>query len=470
MIRWSSRAACPALFVVLVLSGCGPEDRPLARVADRTITVRDFERAARDGAANIPLPAEQARPLLLERLVQRQLLVAAAHARGIDTTSVVRNYRRAMSDQSLLARLSSEIAPIDVGATEAEVRQLYAWRQTQYEVEIVYGPDTLMLRRARGELALGRPWAQVADEFGGMAGMPPGGSLGTRLPGTLPQPLDDAMRALKVGAIGGPYHAPQGWFLMRVTARSKAPDHPFDSQRAALLELLRQRKWQAALLAHIAALAPEYHVSHAPEGVLALFQVLSPARMGNLSAPEPDAAARRQVLATWDGGTYTLGDAMDDLNRPEIPKPGAAFMPTIRDWLRERVLTRVAFQEARRRHLDEEPAVADRVRDQVDDYVGKSVLVELASSIPPPDEAALRAAWTMLRERNPQLQNNPQAPPDWDHLGADMKQAVTNNLVQRTRDDRLAAFTDSLRRVFNTVVMPEPLKHVAWPSAAGTAP
>ena len=404
MIRSCLRAAPAALFVMLALAGCGPEDRPLARVVDRTITVRDFARAASAGGANLMmLPPDEARRGLLELLVRRQLEVAAAHARGVDTTAAFRNFRRSILEQSLLSALSSQISPPDVGASEAETRRMHEWRATASDVQLIYAPDSSLLGRCRAELAAGVPWAQVADQFGGMSGLPQGGSLGTRPPGSLPQPLDEALRTLPVGTVGGPYHAPQGWFLMRVTRRSPAPEPPFDTQRSALQQLVRQRKWTSALMTGVAALEPEYHVAFSPEAASVMALLLSPARVGGQVLP-PDAAQRGQVIATWDGGSFLLGDAWSDLERPDVNKPAAAFVPSIRDWLRERVLTRVALQEARRRHLDEEPAVVDHVRDQADEYLVKSVEAAATAGLLPPDEATLRAAWDPIRDRYPQLQ------------------------------------------------------------------
>ena len=483
------------------------------------------------------------------------LLLVAAEAHGLDTTTFTRQHRRAATEQALLAALSAQLAPADPGVSEAEVRTLYEWRRTRSDVQIVYAPDSATIALALHRIEAGDPFARVADEFGGAGMLPPGGELGFCVSGSLPQPIDDAMRTQAIGHIGGPYRASMGWFLVRVSRRVPASTHPFEQERASLENLIRQRKRQRALLAGVERLGPAHHLSLAADAGQELFRLLTPGRMGGFGSALPTAAERRHVLARFDGGAFTVGDALDDLARPEIDRPNASMVPALREWVRQRAVTRIALVEARNRHLDEEPAVAGPLADQINDYILGGEYETVRTGVTPPDEATLRATWEPVKNRFPmvrqahvlwvvvadtakalaitrgsgqgslrevahavdpaiavheetlrfpngdprwataqgalqrleagqwaspevttagfrllQLVKSEQGPVAWDQLPPEVRRSLADNLLQRSREARLSAYTDSLRRAIHPVLLPENLRGVPWPAMAGVAP
>ena len=549
MIRSTLRAAAAALLVALALAGCGMDSRPVARVGRHTLTVGDFLRSARRSGETSQLPAAQARSVALDELVRSELLLVAAEAHGLDTTSFTRQHLRAATEQALLSALSAQIAPKDGGVTEAELRTFYEWRKTQSDVQLVYAPDSLSVRQALRRIEQGVPMGQVADEFAGGNMLPPGGEMGFRLPGTLPPPLDEAMRTLPVGHIGGPYRAPMGWFLLRVSRRAPAPTHPFEDERPTLENMLRQRKWQGMLLASVSALAPAHHLAVAEDAGQVMFRLMSPGRVGGLPDTAPPAAERARVLARFDGGTLTVGDVWDDLTRPDVNKPNSSQVSSLRDWVRQRALMRLALDEARRRHLDEEPAVAGPLADQMRDYLVRGEYQTAVSHVAMPAEAEMRATWESVKDRYPMLLEaqlvwvsiadtakamalvqrggqgslrdlahavdpsivvheervrfpsaDPQwtgaqgtlqrleagqwAPPQatpagfrmtqlldkvqgavsWEQLPPESRQSLENNLLERARTARIGAYTDSLRRAIQPVLIPDALRNVPWPA------
>ena len=555
MIRSTLRAVAAALLVVFALAGCSPDSRPVARVGRHTITVGDFLRAARRSNTGMQLPPEQARPMLLQELVGNELLLVAAEAHGVDTTTFTRQHRRAATEQALLAALSAQIAPQDPGVTEAEVRTLYEWRKTRSDVQLVYASDSTSMALAVRRIEAGDPLALVANEFGGAGVLPPGGEIGFRVPGSFPQPIDDAMRTQAIGHIGGPYHAAVGWFLVRVSRRAPVPEGPFEQERAPLESLIRRRKWQATLLAGVANLGPAHHLYIATDAGQTLFRALASGRVGGLANAMPVGAQREQVLARFDGGTYTLGDAWDDLSGPDTNKPSSSMVPSLAAWVRERALLRIALVEAHDRHLDQDPTVAGPLADEMSDYILRGEAANVPARVAPPDEATLRATWEPVKDRFPmlvearvtwlvtadtakavaiargsgraslrevahavdpaitvhdetlrfpnpdpqwagaqrtlqglqagqwsspevtdtgfrmlQLVDKVQGPVAWDQLPLEVQRSLSNTLLQRARQTRLSAYTDSLRRAINPVLMPEALRNVPWPATAGGTP
>ncbi len=402
MKRSPFRAAAVALLVLVTIAGCSPGSRPVARVGNRTITVDDFARAAEVAAPNIPLPPEQAKAMLLENLVRREMLIVAAHAHGLDTTKYARGYLEANREQVLLQAVTARFTPFDPGVTEAEMREMYEWQKQAGDLQVVFAPDLRTIRLAQEKIAAGADFGAVADMFSA-GSLQPGGRMGRRSPGTLPLPLDDALRTLPVGKISEPIQTQQGWYLVRVLDRKAMDVPPFDMLRAQVHEMVRQRKWQAAFLDAVARLERAYHVKVAPDAAQTLFRLFTPGRVPGVEPWHPDAKEQAQVLATFDGGTFTLADAMEDLDRADLERPNGAMIPALYNWVRERCMTRVAMLEAKCRHLAEEPDVARTLRDKEDDYFLKSEVAYALSSLPPPDAATVRATWDAVKERYPQL-------------------------------------------------------------------
>jgi len=403
VIRSMPRAAVAALLCSLVLAGCSPGAKPVAKVGDRTLTVDDFVRAATGNELQYPAPPEQAKAALLEDLVRRELMLQSAHLHGDDTTLIARNFQRTTEERIVLQTLYERLAPPDPGVSEAETREFWKWRGEQGDAHLIYTTDRRTIEAAAGELSRGVPFTQVANEFNMPGMLPPGGALGKVVPGSLISPLDQALRSLPLHQVGGPYETSQGWFLLMVSERGAAPRPALGLEQSKLAEIIRQRKVRQTMGNALMALKREYHARIEPGAPQKIFQVLTPYRVGGETfTPTPE--ERRMVLARWDGGTYTLDDAMADLLRPDNQKPSASLLPAIEAWLEGRMLTRLALAEAGRRHLREEPAIARRIRSEVERYVLESEYSDAVHDVGEPDEAALRAAWDAVKGQYTQVQ------------------------------------------------------------------
>lgn len=404
MTRSTFRAPALLLLAALAASGCGADRRPVARVGDHTITVADFADAASRNQMQYPGPPEQAKEAILQDLVRGELMLVAAHARGTDTTATARNFERSVRDRTLMQALYAQLAPRDPGVSEAEARQMYAWRSVQADAQVIYATDETTIRHALELLDRGEPFGDVARQVNIPSMLPPGGALGFVSPGSLFPPLDAALLSQPLGKVGGPYHSPQGWFLLLVTRRMPASGLPaFELVQSQLTEAIRQRKLRETISTALFALKDSYHVTIDPWGPATMFHLLTPARVGDAPMWMPSEKDRARPMATWDGGAYTLGDAIADLQNAETQKPNASVVPALRQWIEGQVVQRLAVVEARRRHLDEEPEVARRIQSEVKNYLMEGEYNLAVAMVPPPDESVLRALWNQYQEQYPKL-------------------------------------------------------------------
>jgi hypothetical protein len=452
VIRSSVRAAAPALLLIVALSGCGPRSTPVAKVGDRTLTVEDFTRAARGNEAGVPGPPELAKAAMLRQLVERELFLVAAHQHGSDTLEATRRFAAGAERKLLLQALYQSLVPPGLAVSEGEARAMYDARREQADVNLIYTLDEAVVRLAAGRLAAGEPFDVVADQVNEPNALPPGGRLGLRSPGDLFQPLDDVMRTQPLHVVGGPWHTPQGWFLMKLNFRRPAPPAEFVQQRASLVELVRQRKQRQALSTALLALEQAHHLQVSPEGPAMLFRFLAPARAADAPHWMPDSAERATALATFDGGAYTMGDAMDALlNASDTRGPDASSLGSVRSWIQGQAVTELALLEARRRHLDQDQPVAGKVRDEVSNHLAEGEVLQAVASIPAPDPGAGHALWETLKAQYPQLRSMRLAwlsTADTAHVGALARHAAAGASLReaaRAVDPALVVHEETVR-------------------------
>jgi foldase protein PrsA len=391
-----------ALLAALVLAGCGPGDQPVARIGQRTITVDDFAYMARGNEASFPEDPEQGRTMFLEKVLEQEVLREQGRALGYDTLPAVRKVRAGLEESMLLQALQRDLGG-SPAVSEAEARRLWVDRHAQVDAQIVFTFDEGSIRRAKAALDAGTPFSQLADRFNPPSMLPPGGVVSNVLPGTLPPGLDDGVRSLRPGQVGGPYASPQGWFLIKLTRRVPATPLPFELSRSTLEEILRQRKLRTTVINGVLALEQEYHARVLPGASQTLFRYLEPLRVGGAAQWVPDSAERLQPLATFDGGAYTLGDAATDLQRTDLQRPDPNFQPGLARWLQDRIGARVALAEARRRHLNEDPDFVRAIEARVGEFVIRSVYNEATAGTNQPPEPVARELWERIKAGNPQL-------------------------------------------------------------------
>lgn len=393
--------------LALGAAGCSSTSDELIRVGDRVVTVEDFKAVARGNeSAYLGVP-DSAKALLLDDLVRRQLMLREADERGLPKDSAVVRFRRQTEDDVLWRALGSRLAPRDIGVSDGEVKQMAAWRDTASHMLVIYTLQRGAADAAVAELRAGADFASTADRFNPAGIMPPGGDLGFLVPGSLVAPLDRLLRTVPVGQLVGPVEAPgEGWFVIKVVARERRPQPPLETQAPLVREMLKQRKQRIVSLRAFDALKSEYHLAVDPAAAPLLyrrFHAPDEAQLqglGGVTLPPPPAADDPlTVLATWDGGRFTLADALADLSRPDTEPPSWNVTPLITSWIEQRALHRIGLAEARRRRLQDEPAV----RREIDERVNNFVLQSLYNTdiVPETDvrEADVRAFYESVKDR-----------------------------------------------------------------------
>ena len=396
-------AALALPLAAALLAGCSSDARVLARVGNRTITAGEFHDVAVAAATRSFLPPDSAKARLLDDLIQRELLLVAAYrSAGVD--SYVTRRRRAIEEDALSRALIDQLSPGNVGASDAEVRRLYAMRGTATHCQIIYAPDESTARAAYDAVARGEDFGSVAQRFDYASMLPPQGDLGFVQPGTLVSPIDRIVRDAPEGSLTGPVEAPgQGWFIVRVVSRKPHEQPAFAAEAPQLRALLMQRKQRAFILKRYQELREEYRLRVDADGLRLFFDRFGiPQQMramdGTPSTPQLRPTERARTLGTWDGGrglrgAYTLGDAADDLDRGLGGRIDGSQLPSFEQWVRNRLLQRAALLEARRRHLHELPEIVRHVRETLNDELLRATYQQEVVARAVPTDAEVQAVY-----------------------------------------------------------------------------
>ena len=401
----SIQRAARALLATLALAGCSSESDVLARVGGQTILKDDFLVAARMLANRYPGPPDSGKVALLRDLTDRELLVQGAVREGLHRDTTFLDYRRRSEEQILRQRYYDDLGTSDVAVSEAEIAELYRWRAEERAVQIVYTLSEPAVKAALGQIRGGADFGQVANRFNPGGYTPPEGDLGYVLPGMLQLPLDDAIRLAPIGKVQGPIEAVgQGWFLVLVKDRRKAEPKEFERERGLLTTILRQRKQREILVKALIHLTEGYHVHLTRGAAQSLIGYLVPPGLKSQEPPPLSLRESAAALAEYDGGVYTMGDAIQDLSNGSMQRPNFNVMQAVERWIEMRSLERAALLEARRRQLGEEPEVRRALRERLNDYLLQGYVTEQVLNRTAVTEADLRAIFDNAGMRPERLQ------------------------------------------------------------------
>lgn len=365
------RCACWPLFALGLFTACSPDSQTIARVGNRAILADDMIATANALAARGALPADSTKIKLLNAMIQRELLVQGAQHLGLHRDTTFLDFRRKIEHDLLRDRMISQLVAGPIEVSESEIEQLYRWREQESRARVIFTQNREAAGAALAQVRGGIDFALVANRFNPPGFTPPGGDIGFVPPGYLQPPLDDIVRTAVPGRLYGPIEAPpQGWFVIRVEERRPRKTEPLDRERAMLSEVIRQRKQVISVVRAVDRLKQEYAIHVRPgapqELISRALRSLSDStgRLPPLTLGESAA-----ILADYRGGSYTMGDAYQELQGGAVSRPDFRSLPSVDHWLEARAIDRVLLSEANARKYEDDPSLQRALRERLNDYL-----------------------------------------------------------------------------------------------------
>lgn len=395
--------SCLVIALTLALVGCSPSDRKVVfSVGSQRLTEAEFDQYAQSAQSQYPGDPEAAKAALLNDLVSARLMLELAHRLGQDTTAALGNLIREEEERALIQMMLVSDASPQQRVSEAEARAYFDARNLEAHVHLIFCTTKAAAAGAVARLSRGEPFETVATQMNLAGLLPPDGDMGMVAPGSLPAPLDGAVRTLPVGVTGGPFETNEGYFVMRVSERRPRAQGEWEANRDGMFDLARQRKQRAAFQRMYANLKDAYRFTPDEEGIALLFRLTNPA---DPLSPTPEQA--KQPLATYDDGrrayVYTLQDAYNDLHDANVQRPPSQSLPAVGIWVEKQVMTDVIVIEARRRHYHEDVAVVDRLKNRREQILLDGVRQWALAAVPTPSAEQIDALWQQMRDRFTQV-------------------------------------------------------------------
>jgi len=433
------------LLALAVLGGCSPSSsRVIAHVDGQDITQDQLEHAARIAPAYTVDPSPEGKRALVDELVSRTLLVDEAKRRGYDQGPELRHVLAASGDEILPQVLYTRLVSSRVSVSEDEARALWQTQNVEWHLSQIFTFDERDAKNVVVELKRGMPFASAAvamskDRDTGLNG----GDLGYLTSGQVPRDMEMAIRTLKPGQWTGPIHTSVGYYIVQLLDRRPRQREPFETIRAGLMNMLRQRKERALVLEYVQRLKERRHQRSHPEAYEALAKKWQnrstdelyssraiPERLGftpgELASP----------LESWDGGAYTIRDFFDDMHEStSLQKPSIADDVALHLYVGDRAVSRMILDEARTMGLQNETETKLQLRDREDSYLITHLFEEVIvpSSQPTPDDLErLRTQMGIAKGDSQAAGKLAQAQ---EQLFAQKRQAALQDLLARLRRD-----------------------------------
>ena len=362
------------LMVWVGMIGCGGRQGGvvLATVGEHVVTVEDL-RAFVDGllpGLKTKKEGLEGKRDYLQTMIDRQLLLVEARARGLDRTAeFIEDSRRAV--QGILAR-EYERREITIELTEEEIRQYFEEECLGRQLRISY----IRVRRKEEaeaiaeELRKGRHFEDLAREHSlDMASGPKGGDLGFFTKARARSRLipGDFFFSMQVGDISDPYSTKFGYQIIKITEEKPAD---LESQRGGIVGALRKRRFLDRKAELVEELGGRFKLRLHPEGLGLLLKK----NIRGLSEEQ-----KKTPLYTFEGGEVTIGDYIyaffEVMQRPAVGDSACVVWAARQVVLPKALMTEAAHHMG----LHREPTIASRLQKKEEESLLTSLRkVELA--------------------------------------------------------------------------------------------
>ena len=226
-------ALAAALFVaVSALPGLAQEGSDVVARVDGIEVTRDEVVVAIQGlpAEYQQLPVETLWEPMLNQVIDRKLVVAAARAQGLEESEAYKAQMDQIGEQVLQQVYMQDIMAADIG--EDALQAAYETWTAEYEAsgqgEEIHARHILVDSEEAaaalvGRLEVGEDFATLAQEASIGPSGPEGGDLGWFGHDDMVPEFADAAFALQAGEVSGPVQSPFGWHVIKVEERRAAP-------------------------------------------------------------------------------------------------------------------------------------------------------------------------------------------------------------------------------------------------------
>lgn len=239
----------------------------LARVGSWSITIKEFEErldALKEVVPEYDITDPEARRLVLDELVNQQVLVSGAEAKGLarqaDIQAAVEEFRRTLIVREVARQLTEGIEMSDM-----EARAFYDENK-----EMMIGPAQWHVReiviaskdettKILTEILKGADFAEMAKQHSTSTTAAQGGDLGFITQEPFPQ-MGSALLPLEEGDVSSVFRGPEGYYIVKLEEKKGGETVSFEEIKADIIQSQTLLAQQQVILEHLEQLKAKTNI------------------------------------------------------------------------------------------------------------------------------------------------------------------------------------------------------------------
>lgn len=237
----------------VLAAGCakktGPDDKVLAEVSNKFITLKDFKYRISRLPAYYQNIVEKNKKRFLDETIAEMLFYEEAVRKGLDRDREVVEVISEAKKKILIAKLIKNEVEDKVKIEDDEIKEFYEAHKDDFKTQELWRASHILLpteEGAKGALAdLSRgasSFEELAKERSMDATASRGGDVGYFRKGQLVPDFEKACLELKVGETGDIIHTQFGWHIIKLTDKKEPAIEPYEKAKRAIEGELKKRK------------------------------------------------------------------------------------------------------------------------------------------------------------------------------------------------------------------------------------
>lgn len=224
------------------------DDRILAKVSNRFITVKDFEAKIAKIPPYYRNVVEKDKKRYLDEVIMQMLCYEEAVRRGIDRDKEIQDVINEARKKILMAKLIKDEVEDKVSVSEDEVNNFFDAHRDEFKTpELLRASHILVAdeKEARGlldELARGASFEDLARKHSTDATASRGGDVGYFRKGQVVPAFEDACMKLNVGEMSPIIRTQFGYHIIKLTDKKEPGLQSYDEAKGSIENELKRKK------------------------------------------------------------------------------------------------------------------------------------------------------------------------------------------------------------------------------------
>ena len=393
------------VFVILILislTGCGRKNSEngsvLARVGDKTISVKDFAAKFVRFTAKRGLPKNgEARKNFLKNLIKNQLLVLEAKKEGLGHDDLGRQEYQRIKIQKLLNLYNTKVIGSRVKISENELKTLFVKLHTKIKAQHLYAPTRRKADSLFNLVHSGVSFRQLAkDTFRDPKLKYSGGSIGYFTVGDVDPNFEDVAYSLNIGEISRPVKTAMGYSIIKVDDRFTDPlltETEYAKSRSRLVPYLRHRKTMKATQQLVDSLRIYLKISYNKPVLKKFFAMLQEKSkdkftLNEIKNPGYPEKIKSQVLLHFRGSRWTVSNFQEAAKFTSASEQHwIRNLDTFQEFINGLVVRNYILKECKKLKLDETPEYKNSVNVEWENYLQSRMEEKIYAGIRVPEDS-----------------------------------------------------------------------------------